>query len=75
MKAAADPNVYEDGIERRTLDLRPEGIACIPLLGLSNFQSIRTGTEERACLARFAKLKMPSLGVERRAETPLQGEG
>ena len=36
-----DPNVYEDGVERRTLDLRPEGVACIPLLGLSNFQSVR----------------------------------
>ena len=41
-----DDNVYEDGKERRTLDLRPYGVACIPLLGLSNFQSIRTGTEE-----------------------------
>lgn len=34
-----------------------------------------TKAQERAGLARFAKLKMPSLGVERRAETPLQGEG
>ena len=42
----ADPNIYEEGRERRTLDLRPDGISCIPLLGLSNFQSIRTGTEE-----------------------------
>ena len=41
-----DPNVYEDGAERRTLDLRPKGVACIPLLGLSNFQSVRVGTEE-----------------------------
>ncbi|MBQ2631940.1 MAG: helix-turn-helix transcriptional regulator [Kiritimatiellae bacterium] len=40
-----DPNVYEEGRERRTLDLRPDGVPCIPLLGLSNFQSIRTGTE------------------------------
>ena len=43
---AEDPNVYEDGVERRTLDLRPKGVACIPLLGLSNFQSVRVGTEE-----------------------------
>lgn len=42
----ADPNIYEEGKERRTLDLRPDGVACIPLLGLSNFQSVRTGTEE-----------------------------
>lgn len=41
-----DSNVYVDGKERRTLDLRPDGLACIPLLGLSNFQSVRTGTEE-----------------------------
>lgn len=41
-----DPNVYEDGKERRTLDLRPYGVSCIPLLGLSNFQSVRSGTEE-----------------------------
>lgn len=41
-----DENVYEDGAERRTIDLRPDGIDCIPVLGLSNFQSVRTGTEE-----------------------------
>ena len=41
-----DPIVYIDGKERRTLDLRPDGVACIPVLGLSNFQSARTGTEE-----------------------------
>lgn len=42
----ADPNVYEEGRERRTLNLQPDGVMCIPLLGLSNFQSMRTGTEE-----------------------------
>ena len=41
-----DANVYVDGKERRTLDLRPDGVTCIPLLGLSNFQSVRIGTEE-----------------------------
>jgi AraC-like DNA-binding protein len=41
-----DPIVYIDGNERRTLDLRPDGVACIPVLGLSNFQTARTGTEE-----------------------------
>ena len=41
-----DPIVYIDGKERRTLDLRPDGVACLPVLGLSNFQSARTGTEE-----------------------------
>ena len=43
---AVDPNIYEEGKERRTLDLRPHGVSCIPLLGLSNFQSVRTGTED-----------------------------
>lgn len=41
-----DPNIYEEGKERRTLDLRPDGVKCIPLLGLSNFQSVRTGPNE-----------------------------
>lgn len=40
-----DPIVYIDGRERRALDLRPDGVDCIPLLALSNFQSVRTGTE------------------------------
>ncbi len=43
---ANDPNVYLDGKERRSLDLRPYGVDCIPLLGLSNFQMARAGTEE-----------------------------
>ena len=41
-----DPIVYENGKERRTLDMRPDGVSCVPLIGLSNFQSIRTGTED-----------------------------
>ena len=40
-----DPIVYVDDGERRTLDLRLDGVGCIPLLGLSNFQSVRTGPE------------------------------
>lgn len=40
-----DPIVYENGKERRTLDLRPDGVSCVPLIGVSNFQSIRTGPE------------------------------
>lgn len=45
-RAAEDPIVYEDGVERRTLDLRPDGVSCIPLLALSNFQSVHVGTDE-----------------------------
>ena len=44
----ADPIIYENGRERRTLDLRPDGVECMPLLGLSNFQSMRMGTEDHA---------------------------
>lgn len=44
--AGIDPNIYEEGRERRTLDLRPHGVSCIPLLGKSNFQSVRVGTDE-----------------------------
>jgi hypothetical protein len=43
--AGIDPNIYEEGRERRTLDLRPHGVSCIPLLGKSNFQSVRVGTD------------------------------
>ena len=46
VKETVDPIVYVDGTERRTLDLRPDGIACVPLIGVSNFQSVGTGTEE-----------------------------
>jgi len=67
----ADPNCYEDGAERRTLDLRPDGIACIPLLGLSNFQSVRIGTEEHVhpgcieiCLCLRGRLFFASQGSE-----------
>lgn len=45
MKVRADPIVYIEGRERRAIDLRPDGVDCIPLLALSNFQSARAGTE------------------------------
>ena len=45
-KVNVDPIVYEEGRERRTFDLRPDGVTCIPLLSVSNFQSVRTGPEE-----------------------------
>lgn len=41
-----DPIIYRDNPGDRLLDLRPEGINCIPALGLSNYLSSRDGTEE-----------------------------
>lgn len=71
MQMNIDPIVYEDGTERRTLDLRPDGIACIPLLGLSNFLSIRAGTQDHihpGCveisLCLRGNLMFESLGME-----------
>ena len=70
-KEAIDPIIYEDGPERRTIDLRTEGVACIPVLGLSNFQSVRIGTQEHIhpgcveisfCLR--GNLMFESLGME-----------
>ncbi|MBR3223242.1 MAG: AraC family transcriptional regulator [Kiritimatiellae bacterium] len=66
----ADPILYEDGRERRTLDLRPDGVECIPLLGLSNFQSMRMGPEDHVhpgcveiSLCLRGNLMFESLGV------------
>ena len=39
------PNDYEDRPGRRVLDLRPHGVDCIPVLGLSNFRMIHPGTD------------------------------
>ena len=57
--------------ERRSLDLRPDGVACIPLLGLSNFQMVRTGVDEHVhpgcmeiCLCLRGTLAFESGGVE-----------
>lgn len=40
-----DPIVYQDEPGRRVLDLRPCGVDCIPVLGLSDFHMIRPGTD------------------------------
>lgn len=41
-----DENVYEDGFERRTLDLRPDGIECVPIFSQCRLQSVRLDTRE-----------------------------
>lgn len=41
----ADPIVYQNRPGRRALDLRPYGIDCIPVLGLSNFRMVHPGTD------------------------------
>ena len=43
--ATVDPIVYHDEPGQRFLDLRPDGVDCIPLLGLSNFRTVRRGTD------------------------------
>ena len=40
-----DPIIYKDTKDDRELDLRPDGIDCIPVLGMSSYQSIRPGPE------------------------------
>ena len=40
-----DPIVYQDHIGRRVLDLRKDGVDCIPVLGLSDFHMVHPGTE------------------------------
>ena len=40
-----DPIIYKDAPGDRELDLRPDGVGCIPVLGMSSYQSIRPGPE------------------------------
>ena len=39
------PMAYLDDARRRRLDLRRDGVACVPLLGFSNFPSVHAETE------------------------------
>lgn len=41
----ANPIAYQDRPGQRVLDLRPAGVDCIPVLGLSNFRMIHPGTD------------------------------
>ena len=46
-------SVASGGEERRSLDLRLDGVSCIPRLGMSNFRSVQAGTENhvhRGCI-------------------------
>lgn len=40
-----DPIIYRDNPDDRVLDLRPDGVDCIPVLGMSNFLSVRPGPD------------------------------
>ena len=40
-----DPICYQDKPGRRVLDLRPCGVDCIPVLGLSDFHMVHPGTD------------------------------
>ena len=37
-----DPIIYTDGKDERELDLRPDGVDCIPVLGMSSYQPSAT---------------------------------
>ena len=41
-----DPIIYRDKPGDRLIDLRPEGVGCIPALGMSSYLNVREGTEE-----------------------------
>jgi AraC-like DNA-binding protein len=41
-----DPVIYRDKPGDRLLDLRPDGVGCIPALGMSSYLNVREGTEE-----------------------------
>ena len=41
----AEPIFYEDGPDWRIVDLRPQGVDCIPLLAFGNFGAVRPGAE------------------------------
>ena len=45
MRIVHDTNDYMDRPEKRVLDLRPDGADCIPVLGVSNYQIVRSGPE------------------------------
>ena len=40
-----DPIIYRDNPDDRVLDLRPDGVSCIPVLGMSSFLSVRPGPD------------------------------
>ena len=39
-----DPIIYRDNPDDRVLDLRPDGVSCLPVLGMSSFLSVRSRT-------------------------------
>ena len=66
-----DPIIYKDAPGDRELDLRPDGVGCIPVLGMSSYQSIRPGPEYHIhdgcmeyCLCLKGNLTFDSLGNE-----------
>ncbi|MGN0846800.1 MAG: helix-turn-helix domain-containing protein [Kiritimatiellia bacterium] len=66
-----DPIIYQDTKDDRELDLRPDGVDCIPVLGMSSFKSIRPGPEYHIhvgcmefCLCLKGNLMFDSCGRE-----------
>ena len=40
-----DPIIYRDNKGDRVLDLRPDGVDCLPVLGMSSYRAIRSGPD------------------------------
>lgn len=66
-----DPIVYQDTSDDRALDLRPDGVDVIPLLGKSSYRSVHAGPEYHIhdgcmeyCLCLKGNLTFDSLGNE-----------
>ena len=66
-----DPIIYKDSPGDRELDLRPDGVDCIPVSGMSNYQSIQPGPEYHIhpgcmefCLCLKGNLMFDSAGRE-----------
>ena len=66
-----DPIIYRDLPNDRVLDLRPDGVGCIPVLGMSSFLSIQPGPDYHIhpgcmefCLCLKGNLIFDSLGRE-----------
>ena len=68
-----DPIIYKDSPGDRELDLRPDGVDCIPVSGMSNYQSIQPDPEYHIhpgcmefCLCLKGNLMFDSAGRELR---------
>jgi len=71
MRVSRNKIIYSSDKELEKVDLRPDGIDCIPLFGRSSFTSLREGTDmhvhegcTEVCLCLKGNLRFESLGQE-----------